>query len=149
MGVRVGCGGRVAVNKGYDRNGAFKIHLGDYVFWIFFIFLKKYEFWRRAKALEISRGRLASPNARFFTWPASRLLLKTLFFAYIQVSLNTSLGELAKKRCQPGINTTHAKWDRNGEVKVRRTRILLPPLPLLGEKMLQPQGQRRLFSDFR
>ena len=35
--------------------GAFKIHSGDYVFWIFFIFRKKYEFWRRAKALEISR----------------------------------------------------------------------------------------------
>ena len=105
-------------------------------------------FWRLAKALEISCGQLASPNARFFTWPASRLLLKSLFFTYIQVSLDTSLGELAKKRCQPGINTTHAKWDKNGEVKVRRTRILLPPLPLLGEKMLQPQGQRRLFSDF-
>ena len=98
MGVRVGWGCRVAVNKGYDRNGAFKIHSGDYVFWIFFIFLKKCKFWRLAKALEISCGRLASPNARFFTWPASRLLLKTLFFTYIEVGLNYSLGELAKKK---------------------------------------------------
>ena len=148
MGVRVGWGCRVAVNKGYDRNGAFKIHSGDYVFWIFFIFLKKYEFWRRAKAVEISCGLLASPNARLFTWPLSRLLLKTLFFTYIEVGLNSSLGELAKKKWQPGINTTHAKLDRNREVKVRRARIILPPLPLLEEKMLQPQSQRRLFSDF-
>ena len=37
----------------------------NYVFRDIVIFLKKYESWRRGWALEISRGRLATPSARF------------------------------------------------------------------------------------
>ena len=43
-----------------------------YVFLGFSLFLKKQAVWRRAWSLEISRGRLATPNVHFCPSPASR-----------------------------------------------------------------------------
>ena len=54
-----------------------RIALKDYVFLGFSLFLKKQAVWRRAWSLEISRGRLATPNVHtpnvhFCPSPASR-----------------------------------------------------------------------------
>ena len=56
----------------YDRDQIPKFAQKDYVFLILLLFLKKQAFWRRAWSLEISRGRLATPNARFRPCPTTR-----------------------------------------------------------------------------
>ena len=58
-------GGDYDVNNRLNRVWTPKFAAKDYVFVSFHIFLKKMAFWRRAWSLEISRGRLATPTARF------------------------------------------------------------------------------------
>ena len=65
-------GGGYDVNNRLNRDWTPKFATKVYVFVSFHIILKKMAFWRRAWSLEISRGRLATPTARFRPCTPSR-----------------------------------------------------------------------------